>query len=50
MLGIVGYGRVGSQLSVLAESFGTQLLFHNVINIMPLGQACQVESLQALLV
>ena len=49
-LGIVRYSCIGSQLSVLTESFGTRSLFHNVINIMPLGQACQVESLQALLV
>jgi len=48
-LGIVGYGHIGSQLSVLAESFGMRVLFHDVINIMPLGQARQVESLQALL-
>lgn len=48
-LGIVGYGHIGSQLSVLAESFGMRVVFHDVINIMPLGQARQVESLEALL-
>jgi len=48
-LGIVGYGHIGSQLSVLAESFGMRVLFYDVINLMPLGQARQVESLQALL-
>lgn len=48
-LGIVGYGHIGAQLSVLAEAFGMRVLFHDVINIMPLGQARQVESLQALL-
>ncbi|KIP11395.1 hypothetical protein PHLGIDRAFT_27884 [Phlebiopsis gigantea 11061_1 CR5-6] len=48
-LGIVGYGHIGSQLSVLAEAFGLRVLFHDVINLMPLGQARQVESLQALL-
>ena len=48
-LGIIGYGHIGSQLSVLAEAFGMRVLFHDVINIMPLGQARQVESLQALL-
>ena len=48
-LGIVGYGHIGSQLSVLAEAFGMRVLFHDVINIMPLGQARQVESLHALL-
>ncbi|EAU93169.1 d-3-phosphoglycerate dehydrogenase 2 [Coprinopsis cinerea okayama7 len=48
-LGIVGYGHIGSQLSVLAEAFGMRVLFHDVLNIMPLGQAQQVESLDALL-
>lgn len=48
-LGIVGYGHIGSQLSVLAEAFGMRVLFHDVINIMPLGQARQVDSLQTLL-
>ena len=48
-LGIVGYGHIGAQLSVLAESFGMRVLFHDVINIMPLGRARQVESLEALL-
>ncbi|KAI9573016.1 hypothetical protein HD554DRAFT_2202822 [Boletus coccyginus] len=48
-LGIVGYGHIGSQLSVLAEAFGMRVLFYDVINIMPLGSARQVESLPALL-
>ena len=44
-LGIVGYGHIGSQLSVLAEAFGMRVLFYDTINIMPLGQARQVETL-----
>ena len=48
-LGIVGYGHIGSQLSVLAEAFGMRVIFHDILNIMPLGQARQVENLQALL-
>lgn len=48
-LGIVGYGHIGSQLSVLAESFGIRVVFHDVLNIMPLGSARQVESLAELL-
>lgn len=48
-LGIVGYGHIGSQLSVLAEAFGMRVLFHDVVNIMPLGSARQVESLAELL-
>jgi len=48
-LGIIGYGHIGSQLSVLAESFGIRVLFYDVINIMPLGSARQMPTLQALL-
>jgi D-3-phosphoglycerate dehydrogenase / 2-oxoglutarate reductase len=48
-LGIVGYGHIGSQLSVLAEAFGMRVLFYDVINLMPLGSARQVESLSVLL-
>ncbi|KAK7059023.1 D-3-phosphoglycerate dehydrogenase 2 [Paramarasmius palmivorus] len=48
-LGIVGYGHIGSQLSVLAEAFGMRVIFHDVINLMPLGMAQQMPSLDALL-
>ncbi|ETW87421.1 hypothetical protein HETIRDRAFT_431764 [Heterobasidion irregulare TC 32-1] len=48
-LGIVGYGHIGSQLSVLAEAFGLRVLFYDVINLMPLGSARQVDSLSSLL-
>ncbi|EIN14156.1 hypothetical protein PUNSTDRAFT_48986 [Punctularia strigosozonata HHB-11173 SS5] len=48
-LGIIGYGHIGSQLSVLAEAFGMRVLFYDVINLMPLGSARQVETLEALL-
>jgi D-3-phosphoglycerate dehydrogenase / 2-oxoglutarate reductase len=48
-IGIIGYGHIGSQLSVLAEAFGMRVLFYDVINIMPLGSARQVEPLSSLL-
>ncbi|KAJ7630878.1 hypothetical protein FB45DRAFT_1058804 [Roridomyces roridus] len=48
-LGIVGYGHIGSQLSVLAEAFGIRVIFYDVLNIMALGSARQVESLDVLL-
>ncbi|WWC65138.1 phosphoglycerate dehydrogenase [Kwoniella dejecticola CBS 10117] len=48
-IGIVGYGHIGSQLSVLAESFGMQVVYYDVIPIMPLGTARQVDSLEELL-
>ena len=41
-LGIVGYGSIGSQLSVLAESLGMRVIFHDVVSKLPLGNASQV--------
>ncbi len=48
-LGIVGYGSIGSQLSVLAEGLGMEVYFHDVVTKLPLGNAKQVGSLPALL-
>jgi len=48
-LGIVGYGNIGSQLSVLAESMGMKVYLYDVVNKLPLGNAIQVDSLQALM-
>ncbi|KXT03487.1 hypothetical protein AC578_1543 [Pseudocercospora eumusae] len=48
-LGIVGYGHVGAQLSVLAESLGMKVIYYDVVNLMGLGTAQQVPSLEALL-
>ena len=48
-LGLVGYGSIGSQLSVLAESLGMQVLFHDVVAKLALGNARQVLSLDDLL-
>ncbi|KAB2901559.1 MAG: phosphoglycerate dehydrogenase [Burkholderiaceae bacterium] len=48
-LGIVGYGSIGTQLSVLAEALGMHVLFHDVVNKLPLGNARQVASLNDLL-
>ena len=48
-LGIVGYGSIGTQLSVLAESLGMQVVFHDVVTKLPLGNARQAASLQELL-
>lgn len=47
-LGIVGYGSIGSQLSVLAESLGMKVCFYDVITKLPLGNARQVDSLKEL--
>ncbi|KAF9125846.1 hypothetical protein BGW39_007108 [Mortierella sp. 14UC] len=48
-LGIVGYGHIGSQLSVLAESMGMRVLFYDVVPLMPLGTSKQVHTLSDLL-
>lgn len=48
-LGIVGYGRIGSQVSVLAESLGMRVLYHDVLKQMPLGNATPAGSLGDLL-
>ena len=48
-LGIVGYGAIGSQLSVLAEGLGMRVIFHDVVSKLPLGNASQVPTLEALL-
>jgi len=48
-LGIIGYGSIGSQLSVLAESLGMRVLFHDVETKLPLGNAAQAENLDQLL-
>ena len=47
-LGIVGYGSIGSQLSVLAESMGMKVFLHDSVTKLPLGNANQVDSLEAL--
>lgn len=48
-LGIIGYGHIGSQLSVLAESLGMKVYFYDVETKLPLGNAKQMPTLQALL-
>ena len=48
-LGIIGYGNIGSQLSVVAESLGMQVYFYDKQEKMPLGNACACDSMYALL-
>lgn len=48
-LGIVGYGHIGSQLSVLAESMGMHVIFYDVVSAMPLGNSTPTPDLKALL-
>lgn len=49
VLGVVGYGNIGTQLGVIAESLGMRVIFYDVMNKLPLGNAQQVSSLHQLL-
>ncbi|THU38166.1 phosphoglycerate dehydrogenase [Niastella caeni] len=47
-LGIVGYGNIGTQVSVLAEALGMQVIFYDTITKLPLGNAVAKKSLKDL--
>jgi D-3-phosphoglycerate dehydrogenase len=48
-LGIIGYGHIGSQVSILAESMGLQVIFYDTIKKLPLGNAKSASSIDELL-
>ncbi|SUX58464.1 D-3-phosphoglycerate dehydrogenase [Citrobacter braakii] len=48
-LGIIGYGHIGTQLGILAESLGMHVFFYDIENKLPLGNATQVQHLSDLL-
>ena len=48
-LGIIGYGHIGSQLSVLAESLGMNVYFYDIETKLPLGNAKQIPTMRELL-
>lgn len=48
-LGIIGYGNIGSQVSVLAEALGMKVIFYDVETKLPLGNAENAKSLKELL-
>jgi len=48
-LGIIGYGHIGSQLGVLSESLGMQVIYYDIVDKLPMGNATPVDSLDQLL-
>ncbi len=48
-LGIIGYGHIGTQLGILAETLGMRVRFYDIETKLPLGNASQAASLNALL-
>jgi D-3-phosphoglycerate dehydrogenase len=49
VLGIIGYGHIGMQLGILAETLGMRVRFYDIETKLPLGNASQARSLKALL-
>ncbi len=49
VLGIIGYGNIGSQLSVLAENLGMRVVFYDIAEKLALGNAHRVETMDELL-
>jgi len=48
-LGIIGYGHIGSQVSVLAEAMGMKVIFYDIQTVLPLGNALACNSYEEVL-
>lgn len=48
-LGVIGYGHIGTQLGILAETLGMRVMFFDIEDKLPLGNASQIHSLETLL-
>lgn len=48
-IGVVGYGHIGSQVSVLAESMGMNVVFHDIKPVLAMGNATALASLREVL-
>jgi D-3-phosphoglycerate dehydrogenase len=49
ILGVVGYGHIGSQVGILAEFFGMRVIYYDVMTKLPLGNCQPSPTLEALL-
>ncbi|NRD75228.1 phosphoglycerate dehydrogenase [Shewanella sp. VB17] len=48
-LGVIGYGHIGTQLGILAETLGMRVVFFDIEDKLPLGNAQQIHSMQELM-
>ena len=49
ILGIIGYGNIGSQLSVVAESLGLKVIYYDILDKLSIGNAKRYDSMKKLL-
>ncbi len=49
VLGIIGYGNIGSQVSILAEAMGMKVVYFDILTKLPLGNAVRCKTLKELL-
>ena len=48
-IGIIGYGHIGSQVSIMLENLGMSIIFHDIVDKLPLGNASRAANLNDLL-
>lgn len=49
-LGIIGYGHVGSQVSILAENIGLKVIYYDIANVMSLGNSRKCMTMDEVLI
>jgi D-3-phosphoglycerate dehydrogenase len=45
-LGMIGYGHIGTQLSVIGEALGMEIYFYDIVDKMPIGNARKCRSME----